>query len=103
MTLNTNGSRYPRDMVKFDMPTVLYGKGEIFHPTQKPVALCEYLIRTYTNEGETVLDNCMGSGTTAVAAINNRRHFIGFEKEKKYFDIALKRIEGAKAQIRLGL
>ena len=103
VTLNTDGSRYPRDVVKFNMPTALYGKGEIFHPTQKPVALCEYLIRTYTNEGELVLDNCMGSGTTAVAAINTGRHFIGFEKEKKYFDIALKRIEGAKAQIRLDL
>jgi site-specific DNA-methyltransferase (adenine-specific) len=62
------------------------------HPTQKPVALFEYLIKTYTNKGELVLDNCIGSGTTAVAALNTGRHYIGFEKEKKYFDIANKRI-----------
>ena len=73
------------------------------HTNEKPVALCEYLIRTYTNEGETVLDNCMGSGTTAVAAINAGRRFIGFEKEKSYYDIAMKRIESARAQIRLAL
>lgn len=62
------------------------------HPTQKPIALLEYLIRTYTNEGETVLDNCMGSGSTGIACINTNRRFIGIEKEKKYFDIATKRI-----------
>ncbi len=65
------------------------------HPTQKPVALMEYLIRTYTNEGETVLDNCMGSGTTGVACANTGRRFIGIEKEVKYFDIAYRRIEDA--------
>ena len=63
------------------------------HPTQKPVPLFEYLIKTYTNEGETVLDNCIGSGTTAVAALNTGRFFIGIEKEKEYVDIANKRIE----------
>ena len=63
------------------------------HPTQKPVALMEYLIRTYTNEGETVLDNCMGSGTTGVACINTNRKFIGMEKDKTYFEIAKQRIE----------
>jgi site-specific DNA-methyltransferase (adenine-specific) len=62
------------------------------HPTQKPVALCEYLIKTYTNEGDLVLDNCIGSGTTAIAAINTNRNYIGFELEKKYYDIALERI-----------
>ena len=62
------------------------------HPTQKPVALCEYLIRTYTNEGETVLDNCMGSGTTGVACLRTMRNFIGIEKEEKYFKIASERI-----------
>ena len=65
------------------------------HPTQKPVALMEYLIRTYTNEGETVLDNCMGSGTTGVACINTNRNFIGIELDQGYFDIACKRIEEA--------
>lgn len=62
------------------------------HPTQKPVALFEYLIKTYTNEGEVVLDNVIGSGTTAVAALKSNRKFIGFEKEDKYYNIALKRI-----------
>jgi len=63
------------------------------HPTQKPVALLEYLIKTYTLEGETVLDNCMGSGSTGVACINTNRQFIGIEKDDKYFEIAKKRIE----------
>ena len=63
------------------------------HPTQKPVELCEYFIKTYTNEGNTVLDNCMGSGTTGVAAINLNRNFIGIELDKKYFEIAKERIE----------
>lgn len=62
------------------------------HPTQKPVALMEYLIRTYTNEGETIMDNAMGSGTTGVACVNANRNFIGIEKNKEYFDIATKRI-----------
>jgi site-specific DNA-methyltransferase (adenine-specific) len=60
------------------------------HPTQKPVALMEYLVRTYTNEGETVLDNCMGSGTTGVACVNTGRRFIGIEKDDGYFEIAKK-------------
>lgn len=62
------------------------------HPTQKPVALVEYLVKTYTNEGDLVLDNCIGSGTTAIACLNLNRNFIGFETEKKYFDIAQQRI-----------
>ena len=70
-------------------------KGSL-HPTQKPVALLEYLIRTYTNEGEVVLDNCMGSGSTCVACVNTNRHYIGFEKEPKYFDIACKRLNEVK-------
>ena len=65
------------------------------HPTQKPVALMEYLIRTYTNEGETVLDNTMGSGTTGVACMNTGRSFIGIEKDEKYFEIAKQRIRDA--------
>lgn len=65
------------------------------HPTQKPVALFEYLIKTYTNEGETVLDNCMGSGTTGVACVNTGRNFIGYELDDEYFEIAKERIEGA--------
>lgn len=69
-------------------------KGRV-HPTQKPIALLEYLIKTYTNEGETVLDNCMGSGSTGVACININRKFIGIEKDAKYFEIAQKRITEA--------
>lgn len=65
------------------------------HPTQKPVALMEYLIRTYTQEGETVLDNCMGSGTTGVACVNTGRNFIGMEMDAGYFAVAEKRIEEA--------
>lgn len=64
------------------------------HPTQKPVDLLEYLIKTYTNEGDVVLDNCMGSGSTGVACINTNRDFIGYELDEKYFNIAKERIEG---------
>ena len=62
------------------------------HPTQKPVELFRYLIRTYTNKGDLVLDNCIGSGTTAIACLEEERNFIGIEKEQKYYDIALNRI-----------
>ena len=62
------------------------------HPTQKPVALLEYLIKTYTNENDTVLDNCMGSGSTGVACVNTNRNFIGIELDEKYFNIAKERI-----------
>ena len=70
-------------------------KANSFHPTQKPVALMEYLIKTYTNDGETVLDFTMGSGTTGVACINTGRNFIGIELDENYFEIAKKRIEEA--------
>lgn len=83
---------YPRQLLTFSFDN--YGRN-CFHPTQKPVALLEYMIKTYTNEGETVLDFTMGSGSTGVAAINTNRKFIGIEKEAKYFDIAKNRIEGA--------
>lgn len=66
-----------------------------FHSTQKPVALCEWLIKTYTNPGETVLDNCMGSGSTGVACVNTGRNFIGMDLDQGYFDIADKRISDA--------
>ena len=66
--------------------------GAFYHPTQKPVALVEYLIRTYTDEGDIVLDNCIGSGTTAVAALRTERHYIGFEIEPEYCEIAWLRI-----------
>ena len=82
----------PESVLRFN--SVPNGGGGKLHPTQKPVALCEYLIRTYTNEGETVLDNCMGSGTTGVACLNTGRDFIGIEKDAGYFEIARNRIEG---------
>jgi site-specific DNA-methyltransferase (adenine-specific) len=82
---------YPKTVLEFANPS---GKGHL-HPTQKPVALFEYLIKTYTNEGETVLDNCMGSGTTAIACINTGRNFIGIELDDTYFGIAKKRIAEA--------
>lgn len=80
--------RYPRSVQRFSADK----QKEAIHPTQKPVALFEYLIKTYTNEGETVLDNCMGSGTTAVAAINTNRNFIGFEKDSEIHAAANRRI-----------
>lgn len=76
---------YPTDILRFN-------NDKSSHPTAKPVALFEYLIRTYTDEGETVLDNCMGSGTTAVACIRSKRHFIGFETDEGYFRNANERI-----------
>ena len=69
-----------------------HSKGKFYHPTQKPVALCEYLIKTYTNEGDTVLDNCAGSFSTGVACVNTNRNFIGIELEQQYCDIGEKRI-----------
>ncbi len=69
------------------------------HPTQKPVVLLEYLIKTYTNEGENVLDNCMGSGSTGVACVNTGRKFIGIELDENYFNIAKKRIHEAEEEI----
>jgi len=88
---DNKGLRYPRQVL--DMPVVERGS---VHPTQKPVALMEYLIKTYTNEGETVLDFTMGSGTTGVACANLGRGFIGIEKDEKYFDIAKERINATK-------
>lgn len=80
-----NGERYPIDIIEFKKDSGL-------HPTQKPVALLEYLIKTYTNEKETVLDNCMGSGSTGVACLNTNRNFIGIELDENYFNIAKERI-----------
>ena len=81
--------KYPRSVIKIKKEHKCKGDE---HPTQKPVELIEYLIKTYTDKGQLVLDNCMGSGTTAVACINTERNFIGFEITKEYFDLANKRI-----------
>ena len=86
--------RYPRSVLHFIRSTKANKK---LHPTQKPVPLFEYLIRTYTNEGDTVLDNCIGSGTTAIACINTGRNFIGIEKEGKYCRIAEERIHALRS------
>lgn len=86
---------YPTQIMEFS------SESKTVHPTQKPVALMEYLIKTYTNEGETVLDFTMGSGTTGVACINTNRNFIGVEKDEGYFKIAEKRINEAKAAKKL--
>ena len=85
-TKNASELRVPSSWQKFNTETGL-------HPTQKPVDLFRYLIRTYTNEGELVLDNCIGSGTTAIAALRENRHFVGFESNKDYYEIATKRIK----------
>lgn len=90
---DNNGDRYPRSVQYF--ATSESEKVGALHPTQKPVALMEYLIRTYTNEGDTVLDNTMGSGTTGVACMNTGRDFIGIERDADYFAIAQKRILAA--------
>lgn len=104
ITINEDGKRYPIDCVYFETPKALWGKNTgKYHPTQKPVALLEYLIKTYTNEGETVLDNTMGSGSTGVACVNTGRDFIGIEKDETYFDIAQKRIAEAEKERELSL
>lgn len=87
--------RKPDDGTRFPITTLHFNSETGQHPTQKPVALFEYLIKTYTNEGEVVLDNCLGSGTTAVAAINTNRNFIGIERESEYVAIAKQRITDA--------
>ena len=88
--IKNTGTRYPSSVQKFSN-----GNNGNVHPTQKPVALMEYLIRTYTNEGETVLDFTCGSGSTGVAAVNTSRNFIGIELDPDYFAIAEKRIQEA--------
>ena len=86
-----NGTRYPRSVIKFNTDK---GKGSL-HPTQKPVALLEYLIKTYSNEDDIILDNCMGSGSTGVACVNTGREFIGIELDENYYNIAKNRISQA--------
>ena len=92
--LRTPGKEFVQEFTNYPRNILEYGldEGQKVHPTQKPVALMEYLIRTYTNPGDTVLDNCMGSGTTGVACVRTGRKFIGIEKDEIYFKIAEKRI-----------
>jgi DNA modification methylase len=84
---------YPKNVITINAASKECNGTKRVHPTQKPIELCEYLIKTYTNEGELVLDNCIGSGTTAIACINTNRDFIGIEKELKYVQISNQRIQ----------
>lgn len=92
-SVGNNDYKYPTTVKYFN--SVRNG----IHPTQKPVELFEYLIRTYTNENETVLDNCMGSGTTAIACINTNRNYIGFEKDITYFNLSETRVNNYKREL----
>ena len=83
------GTRYPKSILNISRD---FSAQQQVHPTQKPVPLCEWLIRTYSNEDEVVLDNCMGSGSTGVACVNTNRRFIGIEMNDEYFDICTDRI-----------
>lgn len=82
--------KHPRSVVRCNKEHVV---GSFLHPTQKPVELIRWLIRSYTNEGDTILDNCMGSGTTCVAAIMENRHYVGYEADPIFYDVAKKRID----------
>ena len=93
-----NGERFPKSILKFSQN---WSRQQQIHPTQKPIALMEYLIKTYTNENETVLDFTMGSGSTGVAAKNLNRNFIGIEKDEKYFKIAEERINKHQKQLKI--
>ena len=92
----SNDLYYPKTILEYGIGNMRKGR---LHPTQKPVALLEYLIKTYTNEGDVVLDNCMGSGSTGVACVNTNRNFIGIELDRDYFNIAKKRIKNAKGGV----
>ena len=94
---DNNGFRYPKQIIEFGVVE----RGTV-HPTQKPIPLLEYLIKTYTNEGDTVLDNCMGSGSTGVACVNLNRKFIGMELKQEYFNIATERINDARLNQQAG-
>lgn len=88
-----DGVRTPKSVIKIARDNI--HKGKNLHPTQKPVALCEWLIKSYTNENEVVLDNCAGSGSTLIAAKNLNRQFIGIEKDEHYFNVAKERLNNA--------
>ena len=93
-----DGTRVPTTIVTFSNNKA---PGESLHPTQKPVDLLRYLVLTYTNEGDTVLDNCSGSGTTAIACIKEKRHFIGFEKDETYWKKSVERVKNEQRQLSL--
>ena len=97
MTRMSEGDRHPIDIIKFSN-----GNNHSIHPTQKPIALFEYLIKTYTNEGELVLDNCSGSGTTAIACMNANRRFICIERDENYHRKSIERIANHEPLFHLG-
>ena len=88
--VKSDGARYPRNVIYFKTAE---SEGKVVHPTQKPLALLEYLIQTYSNEGEVILDNTAGSFSTAIAATKLNRNWIGIEQEEKYCKIGLERLE----------
>ena len=90
-----NGKRYPTQVWKFKRDILTSN----LHPTQKPVALLEELIKTFSNEGDLIMDNCMGSGSTAIACMNTNRNYIGFENNKEYYDISIERINKNKQNL----
>ncbi len=100
---NYQGNEYIQEFTNYPSTIITTNKKKNgLHPTQKPVALFEYLIKTYTNEGDLVLDNCAGSGTCAIAAINTKRNYILMEKEPKYYEIILERIKNHVIQSKMG-
>jgi site-specific DNA-methyltransferase (adenine-specific) len=99
---NQDGKQYVQKYKNYPQSIIMFSRDRGLHPTQKPVALLEYLIRTYTEEGNTVLDFTMGSGSTGVACINTNRNYIGFELDKHYCDIANERIQKALAEKEVG-
>ena len=90
VSTDNKGTRHPITVIDFPQK---WRRQDQVHPTQKPIELCEYLIKTYSNEGDTILDNCMGSGSTGVACQNTNRNFIGIEKDEKFYNISVERIE----------
>ena len=95
-------SQYTRTVGNYPLTIINFpAREQRLHPTQKPVALLEYLIKTYTNEGETVLDSCFGSGTTAIACMRTGRKFIGIEKDADYFEVSCQRVKDEQRQGRL--
>jgi DNA modification methylase len=97
-SIDNPGRRYPTSILEFPRETNGGGHRHLYHPTQKPLALFEYLIETYTEPGAIVLDNCIGAGTTALASIATGRHFIGIEKDPVFAACSSERVAAAKAE-----
>ena len=98
--LSSNSSFYVQEYTNYPTNLLKFNREVGIHPTQKPVSLCEYLIKTYTKENDIVLDNCMGSGTTAIACMNTNRNFIGFETNEEYYNKSIERINNQKEKLK---